>query len=76
MPLSSTRLGAAIKTKLLAIGCVEPATGQGVTLADMSNAIAAAVVEELHANATVMSLGLIAPPGTAGGPVTGTGTIT
>ena len=76
MPLNATRLGAAIKTQLLAIGCVEPAVGQGVTLAAMSNAIAAAVVAELTANATVVSLGLIAPPGTAGGPVTGTGTLT
>jgi len=74
--MSATRLGAAIKAQLLASGCVEPAIGQGVTLAAMSNAIAAAVVAELTTNAAVVPLGLIAPPGTAGGPVTGTGSIT
>lgn len=46
----------------------------------MSYAIASAVVDEIATNAvvsttdTVPALGLIAPPGTAGGPVTGSAT--
>ena len=38
-------------------------------------AIATAVVEEIQQNATVIPTLLMAPPGGAGGPVTGTGTV-
>lgn len=42
----------------------------------LCNAIAAVVVAHITANAVVVPTALLAPPGTAGGPVTGTGTIT
>ena len=56
------------------LASMESAT-DNAELRAMAHAIAVAVVEEIQANATVVPLGLIAPPGMAGGPVTGAGTI-
>jgi hypothetical protein len=70
MPLSSSRLALAIKDKLLA----RPWCAQsGPELEQFCADIAEAVVLEITANAVVLPLLLVAPPG--GGPVTGTGKI-
>lgn len=68
MALDAVRLGAAIKTKLLAANC---GAVDGPALTGMANAIAAAVVEELTTNATVLPAAMVAGPN----PVTGTGTV-
>lgn len=77
MPLLASRLSASIKSKLLADG--DSAAVDNAALTALCTAVAEAVVEELVANATVLPVGLplplTAPPGVAGGPVSGTGTI-
>lgn len=45
------------------------------TIEEFSQVLAAAIVPYLVANTVVVPTLLLAPPGTAGGPVTGTGTI-
>lgn len=74
MALNASTLAGLIKSKrLAALGA------SGVDNAAMTadcNAIAQAVVEHLLADAVVNPLGLFAPPGTAGGPVTGGGSLT
>jgi len=47
-----------------------------LALRGLSFAIASAIVTEITTNAVVNPTALLSPPGTAGGPVTGTGTIT
>lgn len=79
MPLSPSILGALIKTKRLAK--LDPSQiVNNAALEDDCAAIAEAVIEHITAAGlvTVNPLGLVSPPGTAGGPVTGTatGTIT
>lgn len=46
------------------------------TIEEFSQVLAAAIVPYLVANTVVIPTLLLAPPGTGGGPVTGTGTIT
>ena len=72
MPLNATRLGAAIKSLMLADAANTKAQ-DNAALTAVCNAIASAVIAEITANAMVFPLLLVAPPG--GGPVTGTGTI-
>jgi len=71
MALDASTLSAAIRAELLS-------KGHGITdnvqLTDLCDSIAAAVVAHIIANAVVLPVLLVAPPG--GGPVTGTGTIT
>jgi len=78
MPLVAIRLSASIKSKLLADADSHAVDNAALTA--LCKAVGEAVVEELTANATVLPVGLplpfTAPPGVAGGPVTGTGTIT
>lgn len=68
MGLDAVRLGAAIKTKLLAAAC---GAVDGPALTGLSNAIADAVVAELKDNATVVPTTLVAGPN----PVTGAGKV-
>lgn len=72
MALNAATLSAAIKAALLA----DPGTGalNNAALTKTCDAIASAVVTHITANAVVLPLLLVAPPG--GGPVTGTGTVT
>lgn len=72
MALSASRLATAIKTALTARSWVVP----GAELDAFCTDLATAIVTEITANAVVPALGLIAPPGTAGGPVTGSAVIT
>lgn len=67
-------LSKAIYDGILAQPLAKAKTGD--ELKALSAAIAIAVVEHLKSNAVVNSTGLFAPPGTAGGPVTGASTIT
>ena len=69
----TTGLAAAIYTGMKGNAACKVADGP--ELKAMSYEIANAVVTYIKANAVVNSLGLIAPPGTAGGPVTGMSTI-
>lgn len=72
MPLSASRLSAAIKAALIS----NPDTGaiEGDATTAFCDVIAQAVVAEITANAAVVPTLLVAPPG--GGPVTGTGGVT
>jgi len=72
MALNATTLSAALKAALLA----DPNTTaqNNAALTAVCDAIAATVVAHITANAVVLPLLLVAPPG--GGPVTGTGTVT
>ncbi len=72
MALSSSRLSAAIRTKLVARSWA----ANGAELTALCDDIAQAVIDEITTNAVVPALGLIAPPGTGGGPVTGSAVIT
>ncbi len=78
MALSASVLSAAIKAQRLA-GNPSAEIVNNAALQKDCDAIAAAVVAHIQAAAivTVPALGLIAPPGAGGGPVTGaaTGTI-
>lgn len=72
MALSSSVLSAAMRASLLAdpdIGAVDDAP-----LTALCDALAGAVIAHITANAVVLPLLLVAPPG--GGPITGTGTVT
>jgi len=73
MALSTSRLSASIRSKLVARGSF---IADGAELTAFCDDIAQAVVEEITTNAVVPALGLIAPPGTAGGPVTGSAVVT
>jgi len=77
MALSKSVLSAAMREKFLS-GMT--GTGfhavDGPDLTSFCDAIADAVVTHITGSAVVMPTALLAPPGTAGGPVTGTGTIT
>lgn len=75
MPLtgSATVLQDSLRAALLSANC---GAVDGAALTAMCNAIATTVVSHITANAVVTPTALLAPPGTAGGPVTGTGTIT
>lgn len=70
--LDATRLGAAIRTALLADADTKAQDNDALTA--VCNAIATAVLTEITTNAVVLPLLLVAPPG--GGPVTGTGVVT
>jgi hypothetical protein len=74
MALNATTLASAIKAALLA----DPNTlaQNNASLDAVCTAIAGAVVTHITTNAVVPALGLIAPPGTAGGPVTGSAVVT
>jgi hypothetical protein len=74
MPLtgSSATLKTALRAALLAADC---GVGDNAALTRMCDAIATTVLDHIVSNAVVNSLGLIAPPGTAGGPVTGATTL-
>jgi hypothetical protein len=71
MPLSPTRLSAAIRARLLANA--DTAAQDNDALTAMCDEIAGAVIDEITANAVVLPQLLVAPSG--GGPVTGTGTV-
>jgi hypothetical protein len=72
--LNATALAAAMKTALLA----DPKTAAiaNDALDAVCAAIAQAVVTHITTSAVVLPLLMIAPPGMAGGPVTGTGVVT
>lgn len=72
MALSTSRLSASIRAKLVARSWA----ADGPELTAFCDDIAQAVIEEITTNAVVPALGLIAPPGTAGGPVTGSAVVT
>jgi len=72
MALSTSRLSASIRAKLVARGW----SADGTELTQFCDDIAQAVIEEITGFAVVPALGLIAPPGTAGGPVTGSAVVT
>lgn len=71
--LDATRLGAALKTALVATG----AMANNAQATSVCNAIASAIITEITTNAIVSPAGLptplTAPP--SGGPVTGTGVV-
>jgi hypothetical protein len=69
MALSSSRLSAAIRAKLVA-----RAFGlDNTAMTQFCDDLASAIITEITANATVLPVLLVAPPG--GGPVTGTGLV-
>jgi len=72
MALSTSRLSAAIRAKLVAHAWA----ADGPELTAFCDDIALAVIEEITLHAVVPALGLIAPPGAGGGPVTGQAVIT
>lgn len=72
MALSASRLSAALRTKLVAHAWA----ADGAELTAFCDDLASAIVTEITTNAEVPALGLIAPPGTAGGPVTGEAKVT
>jgi len=74
MALSQSALAADIKANLLADEASQ--AQDNAALEALCQAIAKAVVERIVADAVVLPTALLAPPGTAGGPVTGTGSIT
>jgi hypothetical protein len=69
MALSASRLSAAIRAKLGARAW----SADGPELTAFCNDLAEAIITEITVNAVVVPVLLLAPPGTAGGPVTGTG---
>lgn len=75
MPLtgSAPTLSSAIRAALLANPDAKAVDNAALTA--LCDAIATRVVAHIVANAVVNSLGLVAPPGTAGGPVTGASTL-
>jgi len=79
MALSASTLSGLIRT---ALAPTADGTGNASHAVDnaqltaLCDAIASSVVTHIQAAAVVLPTLLIAPPGTAGGPVTGTGTIT
>ena len=77
MPLTGTEsvYSAALRAALLADAANTKAV-DGPALTALCNAIANTIIPHLVANVQVNSLGLIAPPGAGGGPVTGLTTIT
>jgi hypothetical protein len=72
MALSASRLSGALRSAFVARGWVD----DGPELTQFCDDVAAAIVTEITGHAVVPSLGLIAPPGTAGGPVTGSAAVT
>lgn len=74
MALSASTLSTAMRVAILAA----PAAGavDGPALTALCDAIAGAVVAHITGAAVVVPTLLVAPPGTAGGPVTGTGAVT
>ena len=70
MALDPSRLGTAIKAAMMSAG----ASDNAATTA-FANGLAAAIVTEVVTNAEVQPTALLAPPGVAGGPVTGTGKV-
>lgn len=77
VPLTAPGLSAAIKAQLLAapagLGDLKPQSNAAMD--QFCDALGAAIVAYILANAVVNPLGLLAPPGTLGGPVTGTGSL-
>ena len=69
--VAGTGLAGALKTALVPSVCLDNAA-----VIAPSDALATAIITYIKANAVVTPTLLLAPPGTAGGPVTGTGTIT
>jgi hypothetical protein len=72
MALSASRLSAAIRANLVA----RTWAVDGPELTAFCDDLASAIVTEITAHATVPALGLISPPGTVGGPVTGSAVVT
>lgn len=77
MALSASTLKGLMKTQIVAVFAAKgnPVSDTAL-LEDICEAIATAVVNHITASAVVVPTALLAPPGMAGGPVTGTGTIT
>jgi hypothetical protein len=73
MALDPTRLSTNMRAAILAAGC---GAVDGAPLTALCNAIAASIVTEIIGHATVPALGLVSPPGTVGGPVTGSAVVT
>ena len=71
-PLCVTGLASEIKTALI-VNC--PSAVDNADLNGLAYTIASAVVAHIKANAVVMPTALVAPPGAAGGPVTGVGSV-
>lgn len=71
-PLCTTGLASEIKAALVA-NC--PSAVDNGDLNGLAYAIASTVVAHIKANAVVMPTALVAPPGAAGGPVTGVGSV-
>lgn len=76
MPLTGTEsvYSAALKAALLANP--NAAAVNNAALTALCDCIAQTIIPHIVANVLVNSLGLIAPPGAGGGPVTGATTIT
>ena len=75
MALDPATLGAALYTAMSAFDNQDPATIGNIEVArqNFCNALATAIVTHITANASVLALGLVAPP--SGGPVTGSARI-
>lgn len=73
MALSSSVLSAAIRSAIIAKPAIQALDNAALT--DLCDAIAGAVVTHITGAAVVVPTALLAPPGTSGGPVTGTGSI-
>ncbi len=73
MALSASTLATLMRSKLLADASTQAQDNAALTA--MCDAIAEAVVEHVVAAGVVLPTALLAPPGTLGGPVTGTGSI-
>lgn len=73
MPLSPTRLASDIRTRLLANP--DAMAVDNTALTALCSEIAAAVVAELIMFGVIIPSSMAAPPGTAGGPIIGTGSI-
>jgi len=69
MPMTAVSLANRVKTKY------EARTGESLTDTQLLEEFCEAVIEEITQNGVVLPTALVAPPGMAGGPVTGTGSI-
>lgn len=77
MALSNATLKGLLKTEIQAVFDDRGTPVEDSDLLDaVALAIAKAVVSHITTDAVVLPTSLIAPPGTAGGPVTGTGKVT
>lgn len=74
MPLAAPALSTLMQANIAAKPSIS-ATDATATK-DLCDAIAAAVVTHITTAAVVVPTAMLAPPGTAGGPVTGVGNVT